>query len=108
MADRRSGYFRTWARTELTNTETWAYSNVVQDAILKHYKNNHGYKTISISEIGKKLKKLLNVERRQKREGNYKPYFYVFPPLQEARSAFISSQNLSESQWEDITEGKKE
>jgi hypothetical protein len=90
--------------TELKEQETWVYTHVVQEDILKHCKNNHSFRTPSIVEIGKKLKKLVNVDRKQKREDKNKRYFYVFPPLKEARAAFMASQNLSESQWKDITE----
>jgi hypothetical protein len=90
--------------TELKEQENWVYTHVVQEGILKHCKNNHSFRTPSIVEIGKKLKKLVNVDRKQKREDKSKRYFYVFPPLTEARAAFMASQNLSESQWKDITE----
>ena len=101
IASEHGGY------TELKEQETWVHTHVVQEAILKHCKNNHSFRAPSIVEIGKKLKKLVTVDRKQKREDKSKRYFYVFPPLKEARAAFMVSQRLSESQWDDITEKEK-
>jgi hypothetical protein len=74
----------------------------IQAAVHKHCKDKHVYKTPSLEEIGKKLKKIVNAERKQQRSKNKaigREYIYIFPPLDEARQFFCNSQNLSEQHW---------
>lgn len=73
----------------------------VQAAIHKHCKEKHVYKTPSLEEIGRKLKKIINAERKQQRCKTVgREYVYIFPPLDEARALFCKSQNLTEQQWD--------
>lgn len=79
----------------------------IQEAVHKHCKDKHVYKTPSLEEIGKKLKKVVNAERKQQRSKNKavgREYVYIFPPLDEARQFFCNSQNLSEQHWSKDTE----
>lgn len=77
----------------------------IQEAIQKHCKHKHIYKTPSLEEIGRKLKKIINAERKQQRNKAIgREYIYIFPPLNEARALFCKDQKLSEQHWEKVSE----